>query len=191
MLSQIWIFIVVASMLRGAYLGIGAEVASAAMTGAAAAVELCIGLMGALCLWSAVMAMMEEAGLSDALAKLFSPILRQLFPLSSKVEYIRESISSNVTANLLGLGNAATPAGLIAVEGMAKLGGKARREMGRFVVMNTASIQLLPTTIAAIRAANGAGDAFDILPAVWLSSALALAAGLVASELFARILGDV
>ena len=191
MLSQIWVLILVASVLRGALLGTGAEVANAAMSGAEAAVELCFGLLGALCLWSAVISMMEEAGLSEALAKLLSPILRRLFPISFGDARVRDSISSNVTANLLGLGNAATPAGLEAVEGMSRLGAKARREMGRFVVMNTASIQLLPTTIASIRAANGAVDAFSILPEIWLSSTVALAVGLIASELFARILGDV
>ena len=99
-----------------------------------------------------------------------------------------EALSANVSANLLGLGNAATPMGIRAAQGMARLGGgEATDELCRFVVLNTASVQLLPTTVAAIRAAAGASEPFDILPAVWLSSGISVAAGLAAAWLFARL----
>ena len=93
-----------------------------------------------------------------------------------------------MSANLLGLGNAATPAGIRAAKGMQKMaqGSFASDELCRLVVLNTASIQLLPTTIAAVRAAEGAGNAFDILPAVWISSILSVCAGLLAERIFAR-----
>lgn len=174
------------SMLRGAYIGEGAAVASAAMSGAESAVTLCIGLLGPICLWSAVISLMEESGIAKALGKLLMPVIKGLFPYSARNRAVRESLCSNITANLLGLGNAATPAGLAAVESMSRLGAGANRELSRFVVMNTASIQLLPTTIAAVRAANGAKDAFDILPAVLLASAIALCVGLVVCELITR-----
>lgn len=186
MLSVLWVIFIAASMLFGSYKGEGAAVAAAGLEGASAAIELCIGLAGAMCLWSAVIALMEASGLSGALGKLLSPALKRLFPVSFKVPELRDSITTNVTANMLGLGNAATPAGLAATEGMARLGRRAESEIRRFVVINTASIQLLPTTVAAVRAACGAKDAFDILPAVWITSVLALSAGLIACHFSAK-----
>ena len=101
-----------------------------------------------------------------------------------------QPLSANVSANLLGLGNAATPMGVRAAQEMARLApeGVASNELCRLVVLNTASIQLLPVNIAAIRAACGAEAPFDILPAVWISSAVSLAVGLTAAKLMERLL---
>lgn len=186
MLSALWVFFIVLSMLWGSVRGQGAAVAAAAMTGAGEALRLCLGLAGALCLWSAVTALMEASGLSELLGRLLSPVLGRLFPTAWKRRSLRESITANVTANLLGLGNAATPPGLKAAEGLTALERGADRELRRFVVLNTASLQLLPTTVASVRAAWGAAEPLDILPAVWLSSALALAAGLGACRLLEK-----
>ena len=103
-----------------------------------------------------------------------------------------QPLSANVSANLLGLGNAATPMGIRASQEMARLGspGVASNELCRLVVLNTASIQLLPTTVAAIRAAEGASAPFDILPAVWVTSILSVATGLLAARLLARVWRD-
>ena len=111
-----------------------------------------------------------------------------MFPEGAKHESILEPLSANVGANLLGLGNAATPMGIQAAKGMAALGkkGEATNELCRLVVLNTASIQLLPTTVAAIRAAEGAVMPFDILPAVWISSAISVAVGLAAAYIMQR-----
>ena len=186
MLSVIWTVMIASSVLWGAARGQGSAVAAAGMEGAAEAVSLCLGLAGSLCLWSAVTALMEESGLSDLLGRLLAPALGRLFPDSWKRRSLRESITANVTANLLGLGNAATPPGLRAAGEMASLRQGQDRELRRFVVLNTASIQLLPTTIAAVRAACGAAEPMDILPAVWLTSVLALTAGLLACRLCER-----
>ena len=97
----------------------------------------------------------------------------------------RAALAENVSANLLGLGNAATPAGIWAAQGLARLG--QRDELCLLVVLNTASLQLLPTTAASLRAALGAAAPFDITPAVWLSSALSVTAGLGAAALLRRI----
>lgn len=99
-----------------------------------------------------------------------------------------QPLSANVSANLLGLGNAATPMGIRACQAMARLGepGRASNEVCRLVVLNTASIQLLPTTVAAIRAAEGASAPFDILPAVWISSAVSVAVGLIAAHIMEK-----
>ena len=164
------------------------DVSAAAMEGATAAVELCFSLLGPLCLWSGIMEIMRLCGFSAVLARLFRPILQRLFPHSGSDNETLFALSANISANLLGLGNAATPMGVRAAERMARsTPGIASDELCRLVVLNTASIQLLPTTIAAIRASCGAAAPFDILPAVWFSSALALTCGLLACFLLKRV----
>ena len=116
------------------------------------------------------------------------PIFRKLFPSASRDKIALGYLTANVSANLLGLGNAATPMGIAAVNRMQKLSKStvATDEMCLLVVMNTASIQLLPTTVASVRASLGAGSAFDILPAVWLSSILSVSAGILAAKVLRR-----
>lgn len=187
-MTYIWAGMILLSFLFGAWNGTAAEVSTAAMEGAGAAVELCFSLLGALCLWSGVMAVMKACGLSTLLSRGFRPILRRLFPKASSDSETLFALSANISANLLGLGNAATPMGLKAVERMARgCNGTASDEMCRLVVLNTASIQLLPTTIASVRAACGAKAPFDILPAVWFASVGAVAAGLLMAALLRRL----
>ena len=164
-----------------------AEAGNALIGGASAAVSFTLELLGAVCLWSAVMELLERSGAVKALTRLLAPLLRRLFPLSSRDGGIMAAISENVSANLLGLGNAATPAGIRAAKGIARLGEPAKDELCRLVVLNTASIQLIPSTIAAVRAANGAASAFDIMPAVWFSSVVSVAVGLAMAKLLARV----
>ena len=152
--------------------------------GAGRAVELCIELAGGIMFWSAIMELMEQSGISRALGRALSPLLSRLFPRSCRHGHILSALTENVSANLLGLGNAATPAGIRAAKGMAALGSDAADELCMLVVLNTASIQLIPSTIAALRSSLGAQSAFDIIPAVWLSSAGALAVGLGAAFIF-------
>lgn len=160
----------------------------AAIEGAGAAVTLCLSLAGMICFWQAIMELMRRSGLSGGLSRLLLPILRRLFPSAVKDKEVLYALSSNVSANLLGLGNAATPAGIRAAKGLQRLSGgeAASNELCLLVVINTASIQLIPTTVAALRAAQGAVAPFDILPAVWLSSACAVTAGIAAAKLFER-----
>ncbi len=187
-LGIIWVVFIVVSVLFGAYSGNAAAVGNAALEGAQAAVEFCLSIGGIICLWCAVMELMKQAGIIDFFVRLLRPILARLFPDSAKDSDILEPLSMNVAANLLGLGNAATPMGIKAAKGMAEhSGGEASAELCRLVVLNTASIQLLPTAIAAIRAANGAAAPFDILPEVWISSAVSVIVGLAAAKLFERL----
>jgi len=149
--------------------------------GSRALAGLSIG--GMLCLWSGVLEVMSRSGASDGLSRLLRPVLRRLFPRASRDRETLNALSANVSANLLGLGNAATPMGVKAAAGIVRLGEPAAGELGRLVVLNTASVQLLPTTIAAVRAAAGAASAFDILPAVWISSLASVTAGLLCQRL--------
>ncbi len=183
LMGLMWTAMIAVSILFGCINGTALQVQQAALDGAAAAVELCIGIGGAVCLWCAVMELMRASGLADALSRALRPALGRLFPESSKHESIMQPLSANVSANLLGLGNAATPMGICAARKMAHLGepGVASNELCRLVVLNTASVQLLPTTVAAIRAAEGAAAPFDILPAVWISSAGSVFIGLMAA----------
>lgn len=133
------------------------------------------------------MEIMNACGLSEGLAGLFRPILRRLLPNASKDPETLAAVSANVSANLLGLGNAATPLGIRAARRMAKgCSGVASDELCRLVVLNTASIQLIPATIASVRAAAGCKAPFDILPAVWMASALSVTVGLLAAWLLSR-----
>ena len=171
------------SLVFGCVTGQLSAVSAAALDGAQAAVELCLSMAGAICLWSGVMTVMDRCGLSAKLARLLRPILRRLLPKASRDSETLAAVSANVSANLLGLGNAATPLGIRAATRMAEgCGGVASDELSRLVVLNTASIQLLPTTVAAVRSAHGCTAPFDILPSVWLSSVLSVAAGLLAAR---------
>ena len=190
-MAWIWTGMAVLSILCGLATGRGDLVAAAAVEGAQAAVELCVSIAGMLCLWTGVMEVMRRSSLAEGLSRLLRPVLSLLFPQVSGDRGVMDSISANVSANLLGLGNAATPLGIEAVRRMErKSPGTASDAMCMLVVCNTASIQLIPTTVASVRAAAGSSSPFDILPAVWLASALSVGVGIAACKLFARIWRD-
>lgn len=186
LLSFVLLAVYLLCTLLAALSGTGGEAGAAVMAGASKAVEFCLSITGGVCLWSAVMELMERCGASAGLARLLRPVLSRLFPRGAADGEVLAALSENVGANLLGLGNAATPAGVRAAKGLARLPG-AGDELCLLVVLNTASIQLLPATVAAVRAAAGAASAFDILPAVWVSSALSVGAGLLAAALLRRV----
>ncbi len=187
-MTVIWSGMVLVSVLCGLATGRGPEVAAAAAEGASAAVELCLSIAGMMCLWTGVMEVMRRAGLADSLSRLLGPVLRRLFPKAARDREAMDSISANVSANLLGLGNAATPLGIEAAKRLSRGGdGRACDDLCMLVVCNTASIQLIPTTVATVRASAGSAAPFDILPAVWLASALSVGVGILACKLFARV----
>lgn len=175
------------SFLFGFGRGTMAEVSAAAMEGASSAVELCLSMAGTLCLWNGVMTVLERSSLGFHLGRVLRVILRRLFPKGGQDRETLTALSGNVAANLLGLGNAATPMGIRAATRMAEgCNGVASNELCRLVVLNTASVQLLPTTVAALRSAAGSETPLDILPAVWLSSLISVAAGLLAAKFLER-----
>ena len=173
------------SLLSALLLGRQAEAGRALLEGAQAALPFALQLAGGLCLWSSVTELFEQAGLSAALSRLLAPLLRRLFPQGASDGETLSALSENVSANLLGLGNAATPAGIRAAHGLRRLDSK--EELCLLVVLNTASIQLFPSTVGSLRAALGAEAPFDIVPAVWFSSACSLLAGLGAAALLRRL----
>lgn len=164
------------------------SLSAAMISGASDAVSLAVSICGMVCLWSAVMEVMSQSGLAEKLSRLLRPVLGRLFPGAAGDSETMEALSANVSANLLGLGNAATPAGIRAAKGLRRLGGgdRASNELCLLVVMNTASIQLIPATVAALRASLGAQTPFDVLPAVWCASLVSVCAGIVAARLLER-----
>ena len=188
MMTWLWSGMVVLSVIFGLATGQLDAVSEAALSGASSAVELSLTMAGVLCLWSGVMEIMNVCGISGCLARLFRPLLRRLLPQASRDSETLAAVSANVSANLLGLGNAATPLGIQAARRMAKgCDGVASDELCLLVVLNTASIQLIPATVAGVRAACGSAAPFDILPAVWLSSILSVTVGLLAAKVLSRV----
>ena len=187
-MSFVWVGMLVISLLSGILSDQGGGLTSAFLEGASSAITLCISLAGPLCLWSGLAKVMEQAGLTEKLGRLMRPVFRRLFPTASRDDVALGCLTSNVSANLLGLGNAATPMGIAAVKRMQKLSGAsyATDEMCLLIVMNTASIQLLPTTVAALRGAHGACSPFSILPAVWITSVCSVAVGIIAAKLMGK-----
>ena len=188
-LSIIWVGILLVSLLFASFSGKTAAVGAAAAEGVQQAVEFCLSVGGMICLWSGLMEVMRRSGLTARLSRLLRPVLLRLFPGAGARAETLDALSMNVSANLLGLGNSATAAGLRAAREMARAadGTVASDELCRLVVLNTASIQLLPVTIAAVRESAGAAVPYDILPAVWITSLCSVTAGLLAAALLRRV----
>ena len=169
--------------------GQGNALAASIPAGAQAGINLSFTLAGSLCLWTGVGKLMEQVGVTAFLSKLLAPLLRRLFPASKHDEPLAAALSGNICANFLGLGNAATPMGIQAAQHMAKYtpSGIASDQLCRLVVLNTASIQLLPTTVAAIRTSLGCETPFDILPAVWITSFVSAVLGVTAAWLLGKV----
>ena len=186
-----WIFtgILLLSILFAAITGRGAELAAAVPQGAQVGVTLAISIAGSICLWTGVGRLMEATGVTWMLSKLLSPLLHRLFPGTKKDPVLAGDLSANICANFLGLGNAATPMGIRATRRMLDPNhpGLATDEMCRLIVLNTASIQLIPANVAAVRAGLGCQSPFDILPAVWITSLCSAGMGLIAAWLLGKV----
>jgi len=189
MMSHIWTAILLVSIVFSWLTGQGTALAGAVMEGAQAGVTLAVSMAGSLCLWAGVGNLMTRIGLTDKLSRLLAPVLKRIFPSSAADHALAGDLSANICANMLGLGNAATPMGISAAKRMAR-GDTATNELCRLVVLNTASIQLIPANVAAIRTALGAAAPFDILPAVWITSLCSAGLGIVAAWFLGRVWKD-
>lgn len=182
-MSWIYTGILAISFLCAALTGRASALSAAVSEGARSGVQLAISMAGALCLWSGVGALMEKCGITALLSRLLRPLLHRVFPGSRRDPALAGALSANICANFLGLGNAATPMGIQAAKRMVdpEMPHRATDEMCRLIVLNTASIQLIPATVAAIRGSMGCGTPFDILPAVWVTSLCSAGLGLCAA----------
>ena len=187
-LSWIWTALVALSILFSTLLGRGSELAGAVFSGAQAGVTLAVSLTGGICLWSGVGKLLTHLGLTDILSRLLRPVLGKIFPETKKDPAAAGFLSANLCANLLGLGNAATPMG---IEAAKRLRDPNRPDYAtdglcRLIVLNTASIQLIPANVAAVRLSLGCANPFDILPAVWITSFCSAGLGLLAAVVLGR-----
>ena len=189
-MSWIWCIICVFSVISAIITNRGGELAAAIAEGAGAGVTLGIGLAGSLALWSGVGALLEAGGVTAGLSRMLMPVLGRIFPGAREDPELGEAVCGNVCANFLGLGNAATPLGIRAVGRMVRRPGEATDEMCRLIVLNTASIQLIPATVAAVRGSLGSARPFDILPAVWITSLCSAGLGVAAAYMLGKVWRD-
>ncbi len=190
MINYIWAGMIIFSVISAAFGGNADALSNAIISSASDAVNLCIRLGGTICLWGGLMEIAEESGLTVAVCRALSPVMKLIFPKMDMRSKAAKAISMNVTANLLGLGNAATPLGLEAMRRLQDENGekdRASADMIKFVVMNSAAFHLIPTTVASLRQDYGCKTPFDIMPASWISSAAALTVGLTAAFIFIKL----
>ncbi len=189
LMSVLWLAMVAVSILYGAAAGTLPAVSAAVTEGAGTAVTLVLGLSGTMALWCGLLEVLRLSGVLEGLQRLLRPLLRKVYPNTfANNPDAASALSANFCANLLGLGSAATPAGLKAAKEIAAgSDGRAGDELCRLVVMNTASVQLLPVTAAAVRGSLGCDNPFDILPCVWLASLISVSVGLAAARMMQGI----
>ena len=189
MMNYIWAFMVAGAFIFSFFTGKSMDMAAAVTEGADKAVKLILSIAGSMCLWTGIMNIADKSGLSEKISRFLSPVLCRLIPEYEADSPAMKAVCANVTANILGLGNAATPLGIKAVKEMQRLNphkDTASRGMIMFIVINTASIQLIPTTTAALRQAAGSSEPYSILPAVWVNSVFALITGIAAAIILGR-----
>lgn len=192
MLSAIWVAFLIIALVCGAVTGRLDAVTEAVSSGAAQAVTLAISVAGLMCFWSGMMELLQASGAAAKLSRLLMPLLRPLFGRAAADRQAMEAVSANVTANLLGLSNAATPLGLQAVDRLYTLEGRrgAPDAVLTLITLNSASIQLIPSTVAAVRAASGAAAPFDIMLPVWGASIASVAVVLLSGRLMRPLFPD-
>ena len=189
MINYIWSFILIISFIYSFLSGTSADITGIIFSAISRAVEIAISLLGIICFWSGIMEIASSSGFTNLLCKALSVFTRHLFPDLKKDSAAMRYITMNITANLLGLGNAATPFGLAAVNELDRENGYssyASNAMCMLVIINTASLQLLPTTIMGLNAsAGGKNPAFIILP-IWITSVCTLLIGVLCAKIFER-----
>ncbi len=189
MLNYIWGFMILIAVIAAFFTGRMDAVAAAAMEGAAAGINLVFEMLGVMCFWTGLMEIAQRAGLIRGIARLLRPLTRLLFPRLSPNGDAMEAIVMNISANLLGMSNAATPLGLRAMQMLdQENGGKKRASdaMCMFVLINTASIQLLPTTLILLRQNAGSQSPAEIMVPVWIVSVVALLCGVCSAKILQK-----
>lgn len=189
MMNYIWGGMMVLSLIVSVFTGRVEQTAAAAVSGAGEAVNLTVSLLGIMCLWTGLSKIGEEAGLIRLIAKALKPPLRFLFPRLDPNSKAFGSVVMNIMANLLGMGNAATPLGIKAVSHLDELNprkGTATDEMCALVVLNTASLQLIPTTLISLRQSYGAASPGDVILPIWICEICALTVGIILTKILSK-----
>ena len=189
MINYIWFVMIFLGLIVGIFTGNGEGISNAIIGSIDSTVTFIIGLVGLMCFWCGVMKVGQNSGFTEKLAKLMKPILKLIFKDAAKDEKALGAIVMNITANMMGLGNAATPFGIKAMEEMDRLNnekGRASNDMALFLVLNAACIQLVPSTVLSIRAAAGSTNpGVIILPAI-ISTGTAAIVGVICCKILQR-----
>ena len=189
MLNIIWPIFIGIAFIYALVTGNVEKVSNGIFDSASSAVELTLTFFGTICLWNGVMNIAKKTTLMSKLTKVLQPAIKFLFPELKHNEQAKEEISMNVVANLLGLGNAATPLGLKAMETMQKENTKKdtlTNSMAMFIVLNTASLQLIPTNVIAIRSSLGSNAPSGVILQVWIATIIAAAVGITATKIMMK-----
>lgn len=188
-MNYIWSGLILISIICAFITGRISDVSDAIMSGAQDAITLVFSMFGMMCLWTGLMKIADKGGLTHILAKFLFPVLKKLFPNYDKNSKPMKAICMNITANILGLGNAATPFGIKAMKEMQK-GNKikdtANNSMIMFVVLNTASLQIIPTLLTILRQKHSSTSPLDVLPAIWTTSIIALIIGVISAKILEK-----
>lgn len=190
MMNYIWAIMITFSVISSFFLGTSSNLSSGIITSGNTAVDLCITLLGTFCLWNGIMNIAEKSGLTKIISKIMSPIICKIFKGIKKDDPILQPICLNITSNLLGISNAATPIG---IEAMKRLAAKNKdknspsNNMVLFVVINSAALRLIPSTVAAIRAENGSNNPLEIVLPSIITSVIALTVGIIMTKITERL----
>lgn len=189
MLNILWPIFIIISYIYAMFTGNIENINNSIFSSAASAVELSITFLGTICLWNGIMKIATTTTLIEKLTKILSPIINFLFPKTKNNKKVQKEISMNMVANILGLGNAATPLGLKAMKTMQEENPEKDTltdTMAMFIIINTASIQLIPTTVIAIRTSLGSSNPTQIIMPVWVATICAATAGITAAKILSK-----
>lgn len=190
MLNILWSIFIIISFAYAIFSGNVDKLNESIFSSTSESVNLCISLLGTICLWNGIMQIANKTSIIDRLTNLLKPAMNFLFPELKQEKEIQKEISLNVIANILGLGNAATPLGLKAMKSMQKKNPKKdtlTNSMITFIVLNTASLQIIPTTVIAIRSSMNSKNPTSIVFPVWIATICAAIAGITATKLFIKL----
>lgn len=190
MLNIVWPIFIIISFLFAIFSGNLESLNRSIFSSTEEAVKLCITLLGTICLWNGIMQIASKTSVVDKLTKFLKPIMRFLFPDIDEKSEVHKEISMNIIANILGLGNAATPLGLKAMKSLQTENSKKEvltNSMAMLIVLNTASIQIIPTTVIAIRSSMGSQNPTSIIFPVWIATICAAVAGITATKIFIKL----
>ena len=189
MLNKIWPSFIIISFIYAIYSGNIFSINDAIFKSADQTVELCLTMFGTICLWNGIMKIAIKTSMIEKLTKFLKPIISFIFPEIKNDKKISKEISMNIIANILGLGNAATPLGLQAMESMQKTNiykSKLSNPMAMFILINTASLQIIPTTVISIRSSLGSQDPTKIIFAVWIATIAAFSTAVITGKLLIK-----
>ena len=189
MLNILWPIFIIISYLYAIFTGNVNQINNSVFESCESAVKLTITFLGTMCLWSGIMQIAQKTTLIDRLTKFLTPLMKILFPEIRKGDLVHKEISMNMVANILGIGNAATPLGLKAMKTLQKYNTKKdtlTNSMAMFIIINTASIQIIPTTVIAIRSSLGSVNPTKIIIPVWIATVAAAIAGITTAKILMK-----